>query len=360
MKKRKLGSSDLMVSPLCLGSMTWGEQNSEKDAHKQMDAALAAGINFIDTAELYPVPPRAQTQGLSETFIGNWLKRRKCRNKIILASKVAGRSSHLTWIRPGGTRLNRRHITEACEASLKRLGVECIDLYQIHWPDRLSAMMGYDHLVHSGVLEMAVTEREYLEVLRDLIRAGKIRHIGISNETPRGLANYLRFAKDHKLPRVVSVQSPYNLLNRGFELDLADKIGRARCGLLAYSPLAFGVLTGKYLDGAKPPKARLTLFAHQFDRYRGLSEDRAVYAYVRLARDFGFDPAQMALAYVVSRPFVTSTIIGATTLKQLESDIQSLSLSLSETLIEELDSVYAERFSLFAGSGGPEQDVDFM
>jgi aryl-alcohol dehydrogenase-like predicted oxidoreductase len=338
MRYRPLGRTDISISELCLGTMTFGEQNSEADAFAQLDRAVAAGINFIDTAEMYPVPPRAETQGLTETYIGNWLARRGQRDKLILATKVAGPADWLPHVRGPSARLDRANITAAVEDSMRRLRTDYIDLYQLHWPDRDTNFFGQLGYQHSAQDE-SVPLQETLTVLDELVRAGKIRHIGLSNETPWGTMHALALAEQHGLPRVASIQNPYSLLNRTFEIGLAEVAIREQCGLLAYSPLAFGMLTGKYLGGARPDGARLTLF-ERFDRYSNPQAVAATERYVDIARRHGLDPAQMALAWVTSRPFVTSNIIGATSIDQLQSNLGSVDLVLSDEVIAEIEAVH--------------------
>ncbi|EGW54975.1 NADP(H)-dependent aldo-keto reductase [Candidatus Endoriftia persephonae] len=341
MEYRQLGRTGIHVSALCLGTMTFGEQNSEAEAHAQLDRALTAGINLIDTAEMYPVPPRPETQGRTESYIGSWLAKRGQRDRVILASKVAGPADWLPYLRDGAPRLNQHHIEAALDASLRRLQTDYIDIYQLHWPERSTnyfGQLGYQHQPddHSIPIE------ETLGVLDKLVQAGKIRHIGVSNETPWGLMRYLQLAETNDLPRAVSIQNPYNLLNRSFEVGLAEIAQREACGLLAYSPLAFGVLSGKYLDGVRPTGARLTLF-ERFTRYSNPEAEHATQAYVALAREHAVDPAQMALAWVTSRPFVTSNIIGATTLQQLEIDLASLQLKLSPELEAGIEAIHTRQ-----------------
>lgn len=336
MDYRALGNTGLKLSVIGLGTMTWGEQNSEADAHAQLDLALDAGVNFVDAAEMYPVPPKAETQGRTEQYIGTWLKKNGRRDDIVLATKVIG-PGMFPYLR-GGPRLDRDQVIQACETSLKRLQTDVIDLYQVHWPQRPTnyfGKLGYEHRDADGP-----TIEETLSALGELVRQGKVRHIGISNETPWGLAEYLRLHREQGLPRVQSVQNPYSLLNRSYEVGLAEFAHREQVGLLAYSPLAFGMLSGKYLDGARPPDARLTLFT-RFSRYNGEQGLAATAAYVALARRHGLDPAQMALAYVNSRSFVVSTIIGATTLRQLRSNLDSASLTLPEELLREIEQIHA-------------------
>ena len=340
MEYRPLGRSDLDVSTICLGTMTWGQQNTEQEAHQQLDYALEKGINFIDTAELYPVPPKADTQGRTESYIGSWLAKRGNRKDVILASKVTGRSG-MDWFRGGETRLDRRQMTTALEASLKRLQTDYLDLYQLHWPDRKANYFGQLGYVHDPGDDSIALE-DQLEVLDGMVQSGKVRHVGVSNETPWGTAKFLALADERGWPRMVSVQNPYSLLNRSFEVGLAEIAIREQCGLLAYSPLGFGVLSGKYLEGDPPSGARLTLFGDIFTRY---TNDRAVAAtrdYVAIARDNGLDPAQMALAYVNSRPFVTSNIVGATSMAQLTSNITSIEVTLSERVLRAIEAVHGQ------------------
>ncbi len=340
MEYRPLGRSDLDVSAICLGTMTWGQQNTEQEAHQQLDYALEKGINFIDTAELYPVPPKADTQGRTESYIGSWLTKRGNRKDVILTSKVTGRSG-MDWFRGGETRLDRRQMTTALEASLKRLQTDYLDLYQLHWPDRKANYFGQLGYVHDPGDDSIALE-DQLEVLDGMVQSGKVRHVGVSNETPWGTARFLALADERGWPRMVSVQNPYSLLNRSFEVGLAEIAIREQCGLLAYSPLGFGVLSGKYLEGDPPSGARLTLFGDIFTRY---TNDRAVAAtrdYVAIARDNGLDPAQMALAYVNSRPFVTSNIVGATSMAQLTSNITSIEVTLSERVLRAIEAVHGQ------------------
>lgn len=336
MKTRKLGRTDIDVSEICLGTMTWGEQNSERQAFEQLDLATAEGVNFIDAAEMYPVPPKPETQGLTEAYLGNWLARRGRRDDLVIASKVAGPGNGLTYLR-NGPRLTREHIRQACEDSLRRLQTDYIDLYQVHWPDRNAnffGKLGYRH----NADEQATPIEETLGALAELVNEGKIRHIGLSNETPWGTSEYLRLSRERDWPRIVSVQNPYNLLNRTFEVGMAEIACREQVGLLAYSPLAFGMLSGKYLDGKRPRGARLTLY-ERFTRYTNGPGADATRAYVDLAACHGFSPVQMALAYVTSRDFVTSNIIGATTLEQLGENLGSASVSLTDEVLEGIEEV---------------------
>lgn len=337
MEYRPLGQTGLKVSVICLGTMTWGEQNTEAEAFAQMDLALERGVNFWDTAELYPVPPRAETAGRTEEYIGNWLRARGGRDKVILATKVKGRSAALAHQAGQSRDLSRAQVLRAIDGSLRRLQTDYIDLYQLHWPDRRTNFFGQLGYTHDSE-ERSVPLRETLSALAEAVRAGKIRHAGLSNETPWGVLECLRLAEQEGLPRMVSIQNPYSLLNRTFEVGLAEMAIREQVGLLAYSPLAFGVLSGKYQGGAKPAGARLTLFG-QFSRYVGARALAATDAYVAIARRHGLDPAQMALAFVNRQPFVTSNIIGATTLEQLRSNIDSITVRLSPEVLREIDAV---------------------
>ena len=335
MQTRPLGDTGIEVSRLCLGTMTFGEQNSEAEAHEQLDRAVAFGINFIDTAEMYPVPPRAETQGRTEAYIGSWLKHRGSRDDIILASKASGPGpEHIR----GGPRLSRDHLHQAIDASLSRLQTDYIDLYQLHWPERSANFFGKLGYAHDDE-EDATPLEETLAALKELVDAGKVRAIGLSNDTPWGVMRALQLAETQGVPRVAAVQNPYNLLNRSFEVGLAEIAHRERVGLLAYSPLAFGMLSGKYLDGARPEGARLTLF-ERFQRYTNPQAQAATAEYVQIARDAGLDPARMALAFVNSRDFLTSNIIGATSMTQLESNLASESLRLDGQVLEAIEDVH--------------------
>lgn len=341
MEYRKLGRTDIEISVIGLGTMTWGEQNGEADAHRQLDYALAQGVNLVDTAEMYPVPPKADTQGRTETHIGTWLARTRRRHDIVLTSKVAGplrdakRPSH---IRDGKPFLDRKNLTAALDASLRRLQTDYIDLYQLHWPDRTTATFG--QLAYPWVKDdYTVPIEETLSVLQDFVRAGKVRHVGVSNETPWGVAQFLKLSETRGLPRIASIQNPYSLLNRVFEIGLSEFTQFEQVGLLAYSPLGMGVLSGKYLGGVRPEGARLTLFS-RFTRYDGPEAESAAGRYVQLARDHGLSPAQMALAWVNSRPFVASNLIGATTMAQLQENIASAEVTLPASVLEGIERIH--------------------
>ncbi|EHZ2552174.1 NADP(H)-dependent aldo-keto reductase [Vibrio vulnificus] len=335
MQYTKLPHSTLEISKLCLGTMTFGEQNSQQDAFEQLDYAVAQGINFIDTAEMYPVPPKAQSQGLTEQFIGNWLSKSGKREKVLIATKIAG-PRNVPYIRDNMS-LNRRHIHTAIDDSLTRLKTDYVDLYQLHWPQRQTNCFGQLNYPYPDTQE-EVTLIETLEALNELVKAGKVRYIGVSNETPWGVMTLLRLAEKHDLPRIVSIQNPYNLLNRSFEVGLSEISHYEGVQLLAYSPMAFGTLSGKYLDGARPKGARCTLF-ERFQRYFTPQGLEATNAYVSLARDYGLDPAQMALAFVNQRPFVASNIIGATTLDQLKANIESLNVKLEDEVLNKIQQI---------------------
>ncbi len=338
MEYRKLGRSGIDVSVICLGTMTFGEQNSEADAHAQLNYALEHGVNFIDTAELYAVPIKAETQGLTEQYIGSWLNGRGDRDRIVLASKVAGPGGGCKYIR-GGPRLNADHITRAIDASLRRLQTDYVDLYQVHWPSRSTnffGVLGYQH----EPSRYRESIEETLDALDQLVAAGKARAIGVSNETAWGISQYLRHAELTGVARIASIQNPYNLLNRSFEVGVAEFAHREAVGLLAYSPLGFGVLSGKYLDGAQPDGARLSRWGDYFPRYINAQAQTATRKYVELARCSGLIPAQMALAYVNSRGFVTSNIIGATTLEQLKSNIASADITLADDVLEAIEALH--------------------
>lgn len=341
MKYRKLGRTDIDVSEICLGTMTWGKQNTEEEAHEQLDYAVEQGINFIDTAEMYAVPPSAETYGLTEKYIGTWLKQRGKRDDLILASKVVGKSSEFAYARPGekGADLTAAQIKYAVEGSLARLQTDYIDLYQLHWPSRASFnSFGRRFLpLEFAKKDMGVPMLESLQACADLVKEGKIRHVGLSNETPWGTMEFLRLADKHDLPRVVSVQNAYSLLNKIYEYAMSEVSYHEDVGLLAYSPLASGQLSGKYLDGAKPEGARLTLFGARFaNRFEQEDTEACIKAYVELAAEHEVDPNQMAIAYTLKGDFVTSSIIGATTMEQLKTNIAAVDLELEATLLAKI------------------------
>ncbi|GAB2637118.1 NADP(H)-dependent aldo-keto reductase [Vibrio panuliri] len=335
MKYHKLPHSNLELSKICLGTMTYGEQNTQSEAFNQLDYAFERGVNFIDTAEMYPVPPKQDTQGSTEAFIGNWLEKSGKREKVVLATKVAG-PRNVPYIRDN-MKLDRRHIHQAIDASLERLKTDYIDLYQIHWPQRETNTFGQLNYPYPDT-QSEVTLIETLEAMAELIKAGKVRYIGVSNETPWGVMSLLKLAEKHDLPRIVSIQNPYNLLNRSFEVGLSEISHFEGVELLAYSPLAFGCLSGKYLNGQRPSGARCSLF-ERFVRYFTPQGIAATQAYVELARDHGLHPAQMALAFVNQRPFVAANIIGATTMEQLKSNIDSVSIELSDDLLKDIQAI---------------------
>lgn len=341
METRKLGRTGLNVPVICLGTMNFGEQCDEANAFAQMDYALEQGVNFFDTAEIYSVPPKPETAGSTERIIGNWFAARGNRSKVILATKIAGRSQQ-NYLRDDKSfpELNRKHIAQALDGSLRRLKTDYIDLYQLHWPDRPVVLFGATPFVHKDNRFAAENSPQAtLEALAEFVKAGKIRAVGLSNETAWGTMRFVQDAQANGLPRMASIQNGYNLLNRLFEISLAEIAMREDIGLLAYSPLGQGFLSGKYLDGALPPGARRTLYNRQ-QRYERAPATEAVAAYVALAREHGLDPSQMALAYVTSRPFVTSNIIGATTLAQLKSDIASIHVKITPEMEVQIDTLH--------------------
>jgi len=343
-EKKSLGSSGIFVSCLGLGTMTFGEQNTEAEAFAQLDCAIDHGVNLIDTAEMYPVPPQKKTFTRTEQIIGNWIQSRNCRQKIILATKVVGPTVESramgSYIRDGINHLSRKNIESALEGSLRRLKTQTIDIYQIHWPDRIVNIFGQQEFKPP---ENAETDNakipETLEVLENLMKVGKVRAYGVSNETPWGVMRYLSFAEKNGWEKVASIQNPYNLLNRTFESGLAEISYRESIGLLAYSPLAFGILTGKYLDGRKPALARLTLYS-RFQRYQNKNAVKATKEYVRLALEHALDPSQMALAFARTRPFMASVLLGATSVNQLETNLTSVDLKLSEEVLQGIEEIH--------------------
>ncbi len=337
MKFRKLGNTDLNVSLICLGTMTWGTQNTEKEAFEQMDYAIEQGINFFDTAELYSVPPTKDSYGKTEKIIGNWFEKRKNREKIILASKVAGPG--LDWIRGGGNNFSENKIGKAIDDSLKRLKTDYMDLYQLHWPERSTNCFGRrEYKVNDNEGEWNNFEN-VLQALEKFIKSGKIRYIGMSNETPFGLSKYLEISKNKNLPRMMSVQNPYSLVNRTYEIGMSEISIREKCGLLAYYPLAAGALSGKYRNGQMPKNARMTLFKG-WERMINPLAMKAYDKYYELAKAYNITMVQMAQAFVNSRPFITSNIIGATTMDQLKENIQSINIDLSEEILEKINLIH--------------------
>ena len=335
MQYRPLGTTGIDVSTICLGTMTWGEQNTEAEAHEQLSYAVDQGVNFIDTAEMYPVPPKADTMGRTEQYIGTWLRGRQDRDQLVLATKIAGPG--LDHCRDGGSRHTPEQLREAVDGSLQRLQTDYIDLYQLHWPARSAnyfGKLGYRPKDNDIFTPMEDT----LEALDKLVREGKIRWIGLSNETAWGVMKFLQLAEARGWPRVQTVQNPYSLLNRTYEVGLAEVSHREQCGLIAYSPLGFGMLSGKYMDNQWPDGARLTLY-DRFQRYLNDAGKTATAEYVAVARKHGLDPAQMALAWVNTRRFVTSNIIGATTMDQLRSNIASINVTLDESVIADIEAI---------------------
>ena len=338
MKYKKLGNIDLKVSLICLGTMTWGKQNNQTEAFEQMDYAMDQGINFFDTAEMYAVPCTEETFGKTETIIGNWFKERNNREKVILASKISGPG--LSWIRGGGLQYTKKNISAALEGSLNRLQTDYIDLYQLHWPERDTNYFGKLGYKHQDKEKEWNSIESILNVLKQFVDQGKVRYIGLSNESAWGLSKFLGLSKFQDLPRVMSVQNPYNLLNRTYEVGLAEISIREQSGLLAYSPLASGVLTGKYRNNQKPKGSRLQLFGDYFPRYFKKLSLLAVEEYFKVAKKHKISLAQLSLAFVNQQPFVTSSIIGATTMEQLKEDIESANIILSSEIIDEINLVH--------------------
>ncbi len=338
MKFKDLGNTNLKVSLICLGTMTYGEQNSQEEGFQQMDFALENGVNFFDTAELYAIPPKEKTYGKTEEIIGNWFDARKNRKKIILATKIAGPG--LKWIRGGGAQYSAKSIEDATNDSLKRLKTDYIDLYQLHWPERNTNFFGdldYEHNENEKGWNQFL---EILKVLKKLIDKGKIRYIGLSNETPWGFTKFLQIASNEKLPRVVSVQNPYSLINRTYEIGMSEISIREKAGLLAYSPLAAGYLTGKYRNNQIPKNSRMDLFYDNYPRYHNERTYKAVDEYYKIAKKYRLSLTQLSQAFVNSRDFVTSNIIGATTMKQLKENIESINISLNKEIIAEINLIH--------------------
>ena len=338
MKYNKLGSSELSVSEICLGTMTWGEQNSEAEAHQQLDYAVSRGINFIDAAEMYPVPPKAQTQGRTEAYLGSWLKN-QVRDKLVIATKITAQGRGFEWVRGGPGQIGRKSIQESLDGSLKRLNTDYVDLYQIHWPDRYLPLFG--NTFYDPAQERPTSSvEEQLEAFAGFVKAGKIRYLGLSNESPWGALEFLRIARSKGLPVVASIQNAYNLLNRSFEMGLSEVTRREGVPLLAYSPLAFGHLSGKYLNGAKPSGARLTRFPPFGQRYEKPNVMPAVAAYAELAKKAGMSAASLALAFVRGQWFCASTIIGATTMAQLQEDVDVEGVTVAADVLAEIDAIH--------------------
>ena len=323
------------VSKICLGSMTWGRQNTEAEAHEQISYALERGINMLDAAEMYPVPPQQETQGRTEEYIGTWFKKTGLRDKYVLATKATGASPEFHFLR-GGPRFTKAQLIEAVNGSLRRLQTDCIDLYQLHWPDRYANFFGQRGYFHREQPETPVEET--LRALEEIVQSGKVRAIGLSNETPWGTMKFLELADREGLPRVESVQNPYSLINRTYEIAMAEVSHRENIGLLAYSPLGMGLLTGKYRNGAKPENSRMVVF-ERFTRYEGAETWEAAERYLQLADDHGINPTHMALAFVNTRPFLLSNIIGATTLEQLKMNIDSLDVVLSKEVLKGIEAI---------------------
>ena len=337
MKFKKLGTTDIDVSLICLGTMTWGTQNSEKDAFEQMDYSLDQGVNFFDTAEIYSVPPTPESYGKTEKMIGNWFEKRKNREKIILASKVAGHGCE--WIRGGGNNFTEEKIGEAIDESLKRLKTDYIDLYQLHWPERNTNYFGTRDYKHDEKESDWNNFESILQALDKYIKSGKIRHVGLSNETPYGLSKYLELSKNKSLPRMMSVQNPYSLVNRTYEIGMSEISIRDKCGLLVYYPLAAGALSGKYRDGQMPKNSRQALFKG-WERMINPLAMKAYEEYYKLAREYNITMVQLAQAFVNSRPFVTSNIIGATTMEQLKENIESINIELTSEMMDKINLIH--------------------
>lgn len=339
MEYRQLGTTELKVSSICLGTMTWGEQNTEVEAHEQLDYALERGVNFFDTAEMYPVPPQSETYTRTEEYIGRWGKLKTHRDKIIMATKIAGPSAGMTYIRGGQQMFQKEKVMAAVDASLKRLQTDYIDLYQLHWPERQTNFFGQLGYQHNPEEPQWTPFQEVLETLQEIQKQGKVRHFGLSNETPYGTMHFLNLADSQGLPRMQSVQNPYSLLNRTYEIGMGEISIREKCGLLAYSPMAFGALSGKYLNGKRPAGARLTLY-DRFTRYSNPQATAAIEKYCQLAQEFGTTPAKLALQFVTTRPFVTSNIIGATKMEQLKENLDSVDLELTDEMLQKIQEVH--------------------
>ncbi|MFY0631919.1 MAG: aldo/keto reductase [Flavobacteriaceae bacterium] len=338
MKYTTLPNTDVKVSKICLGTMTWGEQNTEAEGHEQMDYALEQGVNFFDTAELYSVPARKETYGSTEEIIGTWFKKTGNRDKVVLASKIAGAGPYTAHIRENG--FAKEALISAVEGSLKRLQTDYIDLYQLHWPERGVNTFGIRDYPYKTARAEAENHLEILETLNDLIKQGKIKHIGLSNETPWGTMKYLQASEQHNLPRMSTVQNSYSLIHRGYEIGMSEVSLRENIGLLVYSPLAQGVLTGKYLHGKSPEGARGTIFPNYITRYQTAASESAVLKYLEIANKHQMTLTELSLAYVNQLPFVTSNIIGATNLVQLKENIGSINIELSDEILNEIEAVH--------------------
>jgi len=339
MKFKKLGHTNIDVSLICLGTMNMGEQNTQEEGFEQMDFSFEQGVNFFDTAEVYAVPPRQETQGKTEEIIGNWFVKSKKREKIILATKMVGPG--VEWIRNGGGNYTEKNMTIAIDASLKRLQTDYIDLYQLHWPERNTNYFGKRNYEHDLQEDKTNDIGSVLKSLKKFVDQGKIKYIGVSNETPWGLSKFLEVADQLNLPRIVSVQNPYNLLNRAYDIGMSEISCREKVGLLAYSPLAIGYLSGKYRDNKIPKNSRIDLFGDFWTRYKEDNAKKAVDDYYKLAKENGLTLTQMALAFVNSRPFITSNIIGATTMEQLKENIETGDIDLSDEIIDKINLIHA-------------------
>jgi|TARA_E500000331_G_scaffold5149_1_gene5014 aryl-alcohol dehydrogenase-like predicted oxidoreductase len=337
MNYKKLGNTDLDVSTICLGTMTWGEQNSEKEGFEQMDFALSQGVNFWDTAEIYSIPMREETYGETEKIIGNWFQKTKKRNDVVLATKVCGNTSN-KYIRGGGNSFGKKKITEALDESLRRLKTDYIDLYQLHWPERSTNFFGDYGYEHDENDKDWTPFEEILESLKKFVEQGKIRYVGLSNETAWGLSKFLELSKMKGLPKMMSVQNPYNLLNRTYEVGLAEISIREQSGLLAYSPLAFGYLTGKYRNNKLPAKSRMQLFKN-FNRYKNENGQKAIDEYYKISKKYNLDFTQMSLKFCEIQHFTTSVIIGATTMEQLKTNIESVNVNLNSDIINDINKI---------------------
>ena len=344
----KLGTTNLKVSKICLGTMTFGEQNSKEESEKLMNYAYDKGVNFYDTAEMYPVYPKKETQGKSETIIGEWMKKKKNRDKVIIATKIASKhpkgigATKLAWIRGGGNnlRFDKKNLIKGLDDSLKRLKTDYIDLYQLHWPERNVACFGQLDFKYDPSDTDWTSIEEVLENLDILIKSGKVKYIGLCNETPWGLMQYLKIADEKKLPRGMAIQNGYSLVNRVFDIATSEVSLRENCGLLAYSPLAGGRLSGKYLNGERLSKSRYSLWPQRFNRNNTLRGEKAIKKYVNLAKKYNIKPSTFANAFVLTRPFLTSNIIGATSIDHLEENINSLNIKFTEEMVRDVEDIH--------------------